>query len=150
MQIRPLRRFDSPRRQDVKVAAMYGHGGVDYTPAAAKRLKEYQAAGFGSLWLPKPDAAQRRSTSEGSAYGLDPSTAKCSSCRLAPAVHAIRELSIYVRLVGSPCRAKPTTDGEITGVEVKAQSWAQKRSLSITASCRSIGEPLVDYEFSTR
>ena len=40
---------DSLKEKIAKVAAMYGAAGVDYTPAAAKRLKEYQEAGYGNL-----------------------------------------------------------------------------------------------------
>ena len=48
--VRPLYEDeDSLKDKIAKVAAMYGAADVDYTPAAAKRLKEYQEAGFGTL-----------------------------------------------------------------------------------------------------
>ena len=40
---------DSLRTKIEKVAAMYGAAGVEYAPAAQKRLAEYEEAGFGSL-----------------------------------------------------------------------------------------------------
>ena len=123
-QIRPLYEdSDSLKDKIAKVAAMYGASGVDYTPAAAKRLKEYQAAGFGSLKVvvaKTPMSLSADPQAKGAPTGW---TLPIREVRLAAGagyVYAISgTLSTMPGLSAHPAaeRIGLTTDGEITGVK---------------------------------
>lgn len=123
-QIRPLYEdSDSLEDKIAKVAAMYGASGVDYTPAAAKRLKEYQAAGFGSLKVvvaKTPMSLSADPQAKGAPTGW---TLPIREVRLAAGagyVYAISgTLSTMPGLSAHPAaeRIGLTTDGEITGVK---------------------------------
>jgi len=123
-QISPLYEdSDSLEDKIAKVAAMYGASGVDYTPAAAKRLKEYQAAGFGSLKVvvaKTPMSLSADPQAKGAPTGW---TLPIREVRLAAGagyVYAISgTLSTMPGLSAHPAaeRIGLTTDGEITGVK---------------------------------
>ena len=114
---------DSLKEKIAKVAAMYGAAGVDYTPAAAKRLKEYQEAGYGNLKVvvaKTPMSLSADPQAKGAPTGW---TLPIREVRLAAGagyVYAISgTLSTMPGLSAHPAaeRIELTTDGEITGVK---------------------------------
>ena len=114
---------DSLKEKIAKVAAMYGAAGVDYTPAAAKRLKEYQEEGYGNLKVvvaKTPMSLSADPQAKGAPTGW---TLPIREVRLAAGagyVYAISgTLSTMPGLSAHPAaeRIELTTDGEITGVK---------------------------------
>ena len=114
---------DSLKEKIAKVAAMYGAAGVDYTPAAAKRLKEYQEAGYGNLKVvvaKTPMSLSADPQAKGAPTGW---TLPIREVRLAAGagyVYAISgTLSTMPGLSARPAaeRIELTADGEITGVK---------------------------------
>ena len=114
---------DSLKEKIAKVAAMYGAAGVDYTPAAAKRLKEYQEAGYGNLKVvvaKTPMSLSADPQAKGAPTGW---TLPIREVRLAAGagyVYAISgTLSTMPGLSAHPAaeRIELTADGEITGVK---------------------------------
>ena len=114
---------DSLKEKIAKVAAMYGAAGVDYTPAAAKRLKEYQEAGYGNLKVvvaKTPMSLSADPQAKGAPTGW---TLPIREVRLAAGagyVYAISgTLSTMPGLSAHPAaeRIELTEDGVITGVK---------------------------------
>ena len=122
--VRPLYEDeDSLKDKIAKVAAMYGAADVDYTPAAAKRLKEYQEAGFGTLKVvvaKTPMSLSADPQAKGAPTGW---TLPIREVRLAAGagyVYAISgTLSTMPGLSAHPAaeRIELTDDGVITGVK---------------------------------